>query len=662
MKNCPECQKNEPAPLHRDAAVVLVGNMNVGTSTLFRQMCGDETFRFKFPGTTVSLKAGFIKGTTRQVFLAPGIYSVFSMNEDEAISRDILLPVDNVTDIKKIILVADAKNLKRGLAITLPYMEYGLPILLNVNMTDEAASRGIEIDYQQLSALLGMDVNTSVAREGIGVKEIVAKLDLLQVPAPLASYPEWIENVMTQVGGLLPDSAVSPRALSLLLLVEDQRVERYLRHHYGKKTLALLKKIAAQHRQGDAEAVRVFLGNYYNTRAEQIVRQVQQVEQPDRYPLLAKVGDWCTQLHTGLPIAVAVIAAMYLFIGSFGATYLVDTINGTLFEGLLIPWFTKLLAPLPFPFIRDLIMDPDFGILPTGVFLALGLVLPVLFCFYFAFGVLQDSGYLPRLSILLDKLFQKMGLNGKGVIPLVMGFSCVTMAILTTRMLGSRKERNIATFLLLLGMPCAPLIAVMLIILEKMPFYATITIFGFLLVQTFVAGIALNRILPGERSPFLMEIPPLRLPKFLQVLRMSVRKTLFFMKEAVPIFIFASCVVFLFNRMGGLAMLEKMARPLVTEFMGLPEKSIQVFIKTIIRRESGATELEHLSGIYTNLQLVVNLLVMTFLTPCINAIIVLFKERGFKTSILIISSVFVYAVLIGAAVNHTCRVLGITFT
>ena len=94
MKNCPECQKNETAPLHQDAAVALVGNMNVGTSTLFRQMCGDETFRFKFPGTTVSLKAGRIKGTSRQVFLAPGIYSVFSMNEDEAISRDILLPVD----------------------------------------------------------------------------------------------------------------------------------------------------------------------------------------------------------------------------------------------------------------------------------------------------------------------------------------------------------------------------------------------------------------------------------------------------------------------------------------------------------------------------------------------------------------------------------------
>jgi ferrous iron transport protein B len=662
MKKCPECQKQESAPLVRDSAVVLVGNMNVGTSTLFRQMCGDESFRFRFPGTTVFLKAGTVKGTTRQVFLAPGIYSVFSTNEDETIARDILLPVDNIVDIKKIVLMADAKNLKRSLAITLPYLEYGLPILLVVNMTDEAASRGIEIDYQQLSALLGMDVSTSVAREGIGVREIVARLDHLRIPAPLVTYPEWIERILSRVDQLIPDSVISPRALGLLLLVEDRRVERYIVHNYGKNTLALLKKIVAQFRQEDAEAIRVLLGTIYNTRAEQIVRQVQQVEQPDRYPLLVRVGDWCTQLHTGLPIAAAVVGAMYLFIGSFGATYLADTINGTLFQGLLIPWFTKLLAPLPSPFLRDMIMDPDFGILPTGVFLALGLVLPVLFCFYFAFGILQDSGYLPRLSMLFDKIFQRMGLNGKGLIPLVMGFSCVTMAILTTRMLGSKKERNIATFLLLLGMPCAPLIAVMLIILEKMPFYTTLAVFGFLATQTFVAGIVLNRILPGYRSPFLMEIPPLRIPKLLQVLRISVRKTFFFMKEAVPIFIFASLVVFLFNRLGGLAMLEKVSRPMVTGFMGLPEKSIQVFIKTIIRRESGATELEHLHGIYTNLQMVVNLLVMTFLSPCLNATLVMFKERGFKTSLLMISSVFVYALLAGAAVNHVCRLLGITFT
>jgi len=288
--------------------------------------------------------------------------------------------------------------------------------------------------------------------------------------------------------------------------------------------------------------------------------------------------------------------------------------------------------------------------------------LPVLFCFYIAFGILEDSGYLSRLSILLDKVFQKMGLNGKGVIPLLMGFSCVTMAILTTRMLDTEKEKNIATFLLLLGMPCAPLLAVMFIILGKMHVSAAITVFGIIFLQILIAGFLADKILPGERSLMLMEIPPMRMPKPFQILRMSASKTYFFMKEAVPVFIMASLVVFLFERIGGLAALERVAEPVIHDFMGLPTKSVQVFIKTIIRRESGATEIEHLSGIYDNVQLVVNLLVMTFLSPCMNATIVLFKERGNKAAITIMGTVMIYAILIGSVVNYTCRLLGITFT
>jgi ferrous iron transport protein B len=309
-----------------------------------------------------------------------------------------------------------------------------------------------------------------------------------------------------------------------------------------------------------------------------------------------------------------------------------------------------------------MLIDPDFGILPTGVFLALGLVMPVLFCFYLVFGILESSGYLPRLSILLDKVFRKMGLNGKGVIPLVMGFSCVTMAILTTRLLDTKREKNIATFLLLLGMPCAPLIAVMLVILEKMPFTATLTVFGIIFIQTFIAGFVANKIIPGQGTPLIFEIPPMRLPKPMQVIKSAAQKTYFFIKEAIPVFIFASLFIFLFDRVGGLEITEKIFRPVIHNLMGLPEKSVQVFIKTIIRRESGATELEHLKGTYTNLQLVVNLLIMTFLTPCINAILVLFKERGQKTGALIICTVLIYAILMGSLVNYICHALGVTFT
>ena len=663
MKHCPEChnQSNELSKPH-NPGIAIVGNMNVGKSSLFSWLCEKETDRKNFPGTTVSLTAGQIKSLNATAYDTPGIYSIFSSNEDEMVSRDILLPQKSFNPISSILLVADAKNMKRSITIAMQYAEYGLPMLMDVNMIDEAASRGIEIDFEKLSDVLGIDICTSIAREGIGIRKIINRLKSPRIAKRIINYPDWVNKFLDIIEKLCKNSDISPRVIGLLLLTGDRSIEKYLSKKFGTELLDELKDLAADYRKGESETFQALLVNLYNKKAEQIVKEIQEVEPPRKNPLLVTFGDWCTQLHTGIPIAVAVLVLIYLFVGTFGATFIVDTINGVVFEGYIIPWTAKVLAPIPNQFFKDMIIDPDFGILPTGVFLALGLVMPVLFCFYLVFGILEDSGYLPRLSILLDKVFRKMGLNGKGVIPLVMGFSCVTMAILTTRLLDTKKEKNIATFLLLLGMPCAPLIAVMLVILDKMPFSATLTIFGIIFAQTFIAGFMANKILPGQGSPLIFEIPPMRLPKPMQVIKSAAHKTYFFIKEAIPIFVYASLFVFLFERIGGLEIAEKLLHPLTNSLMGLPEKSVQVFIKTIIRRESGATELEHLSGIYTNLQLVVNLLIMTFLTPCINAIIVLFKERGKKTAALIIVTVIIYAILMGSLVNHVCLALGITFT
>ncbi|MBF0205536.1 MAG: ferrous iron transporter B, partial [Oligoflexia bacterium] len=343
---------------------------------------------------------------------------------------------------------------------------------------------------------------------------------------------------------------------------------------------------------------------------------------------------------------------------------LVDLINNKLFAETITPWVAQLVEYIPVPFFREMITDADFGVLPTGLFLALGLVLPVLFCFYSFFGILEDSGYLPRLSFLLDGLFHKIGLNGKGVMSLIMGFSCITMAVLTTRMLDSKKEKNIATLLLLLGLPCAPILGVMFVILGGLPFSATATVIGILSLQILSAGYFANKIFTGKRSPLLLEITPMRIPHFGIVLKRAAFRTYVFMKEAVPVFVTAAVILFLIQRAGGLDLLEKTLRPITVQLMGLPEKSVQVFIKTMIRKESGATELKHLSavgGVYTNLQLVVNILVLTFFMPCLNTFIVLVKERGIKTALFLVTLVLCWAIVLATVVNHLCLLMGITF-
>jgi len=666
MKKCTDCQGCEVARSAGSGGrgnFVLVGNMNVGKSTLFGRLCGSLRIGVNIPGSTVAVEAGCIKNLDIMLYDTPGIHSIFSANEDERASRDILLTSRLYPEQVGIVMVADAKNLKRSIAVALQYVEYGLPMIMVVNMIDEIAARGIEIDFRQLSEKLGMEVLTTIAREGIGVRELASRLvTRLRPPTLRMEYSVRIEQFLASVGELLGPHRLSHRALGLLLLAGDQGVEPYIRRNFGDQMFERLARLADQYNRREPTVIEVALATRYQKDAARIAAVVQKQEAPARHPFILTFGDWCTRISTGVPIAVVILSLMYLLVGSFGATFLVDSINGRIFEGFLIPLITRAVAVIPVEFIRDMLVDPDFGVLPTGVFLALGLVLPVIFCFYLAFGTLEDSGYLPRISLLLDRVFRKMGLNGKGVIPLLMGFSCVTMALLTTRVLDTEKEKNIASFLLFLCMPCAPLIAVMLVILDRLPFSATLAVFGLIFLQLLLAGYLADRILPGCRGPLIMEIPAMRFPKPGQVIRMAGLKTYFFMKEAVPVFIYASLAVFIFQRLGGLEVLEKTAGPLMGKVMGLPDKSIQVFIKTMIRRESGAAELEHLSVSYTNLQLVVNLLVMTFIAPCLNSVIVLFKERGPRAAAMIMGTVIVYAIVVGGLVNYVCHALGITFT
>ena len=640
----------------------LIGNMNVGKTLVFSSITTKKVRSINLPGSTVSISSAPLRGERGVIYDTPGNVSIFSANEDERACREVVLSDAFDGGINGIILMADAKNLNRSLAIALQFSEFGLPMLLNINMMDEAVSRGIEIDTDRLADLLGIEVTTTIAPEGMGLREMVGRFGELGPMRYRINYSPAISRLLESVAEQIPDGRISARGLALLLLHDDRDARKYVRDHYGTEVLERLKALIRTFHQDNPAHSRNVLTEHYNSIARRIADEVQVTEAVSRNSWLMTFGDMCTAFSTGIPIACLVLIAMYYFIGAFGATYLVDTLNSRLFEGVLFPAISHFTDRLSNQFLRDMIMDPDFGILPTGVFLAMGLVLPVIFCFYIAFGILEDSGYLPRISILLDKIFQKLGLNGKGVIPLVMGFSCVTMALLTTRVLNTEKEKIIASFLLYLCLPCAPLIAVMLIILEKMPISATIAVFGILLSQLLIAGYLSNRFLSGTRWPLFLEIPPMRLPKPLAVLKMAVAKTWFFMLEALPVFILASLGVFLFERAGGLRLLEHTLGPMIHHVMGLPEKSVQVFIKTMIRRESGATELEHLRPIYTNLQLVVNLLVMTFVAPCINSFIVLFKERGIKTGMAINAAVFVWAILLGSIVNHLCLVFGVTFT
>jgi ferrous iron transport protein B len=646
----------------RTAAVF--GNVAVGKSVVCEQICvGAGRCTLSLAGAEIEVPVGTLhhglftrSSDGTRIIDAPGIHSVFSRSEDGLVCRQLLLS----GELDTIVQVLDAKSLRRSLVIALQLAEFELPTVFVLNMMDMAQARGIEVSPPALEEQLGAAVLPTVALERRGVSELPALLDRARRPGRPVIFPAPIEDSLGLLCRLLAGAAVPARALAILLLTETPAARQYVEEHFGGAMVEQVDRLISSLRRDFSRPLDVVVTERYAAAADRIARQTQRVYQ--RSPLfMTRLGLWAQQLSTGIPLALAILFAMYLFVGFFGATYLVDLLNNRIFAGILTPFFERIVEPIPSAFVREALVDPDFGVLTTGLFLAFGIVMPVMLCFYGFFGILEESGYLPRFSVLLHRLMRRMGLNGRGVIPLVMGFSCVTMALLTTRMLDSRKERLIASLILMLTIPCAPLVAVMLIILAKMPWYAGVFVFGFLLLQTIVVGALADKFISGGHAELMLELPPMRAPGLRSILVTTWRRTWTFMKEAVPLFLLAAFLVFVFDYVGGLRLLENATRPLMNGLLGLPESSVRVFMKTIIRREAGAVELDLLKANFSNLQLVVTLLTMTLLIPCVNTVVVLVKERGARVAGEILAGVFIYALLAGGAVNHVCQALGITF-
>ena len=366
---------------------------------------------------------------------------------------------------------------------------------------------------------------------------------------------------------------------------------------------------------------------------------------------------------TGLPILVAVLYLMYLVVGVFGARTLVTLLEDGLFGRVVNPALMALVtATLPWPISRDFLVG-DYGLFTMGVTYAIAIVLPVVATFFVVFGFLEDSGYVPRLAIFGDRLFRVMGLNGKAVLPMVLGLGCDTMATMTTRILGTPKERLIAVVLLALGVPCSAQLAAILGILGGISFAALLTLFGVVLLQMLVVGFLAARVLPGDRTEFMLELPPLRMPRLGNVLHKTLLRVRWYLGEAVPLFLIGTVLLFTLDRTGGLVWLTDAARPVVTGWLGLPARTAEVFVMGFLRRDYGAAGLfdQAHNGELTAMQAVVALTVMTLFMPCVANLLMIARERGARVAAAILVFVTIVAVATGAVLNYVLSRAQITF-
>ncbi|MGQ9558270.1 MAG: ferrous iron transport protein B [Desulfurispora sp.] len=584
------CRKVKEGLGLQGRCIVLVGNPNVGKTALFNALTGTYVDVSNFPGTTVDV---VYRALGQDLLLdTPGVYGLSSFTAAERVTREAVAGADLVIN------VISALHLERDLFLTLQLIDAGLPLVVVLNMVDEAAARQVEVDHRALAGLLGVPVVPAVAVEKRGVRDVLEALSA----ARAGRAPQELEDRLEEVMGKYRVS----RLEALLWLEEDDSAagRMGLPERGGRDRLYLERR----------------------RRVNEVVGQLR--GRPGGQKTAAdRLGHWLIHPVTGIPFLILVLAALYYLVGVVFAGHIVDYTEGVLMEQYYQPVIRQFLAQLVSPAsVPGEILGGEFGLLTMAVTYLLGLLLPLVVGFFLALALLEDSGYLPRIAILMDRAMAGLGLNGLAIIPLVLGFGCVTMAAITTRLLPGERERRIAIFLLVLAVPCSAQLAFVAAVLSGLgPAYLVLYILIVLSILT-AAGRLLARVLPGQSQPLWVDLPLLRWPRPANVGTKTWQRTRDFMREAVPIFMGGALLLGILKVSGWLAFLHRMLQPVTVSWLHLPPETASAFIMGFIRRDFGTAGILHLK--LSALQQFVALVTLTLFVPCIASAMVIFKERG----------------------------------
>ena len=645
--------------------VALVGSPNVGKSVIFTRLTGAYATVSNYPGTTVEVARGYARlgGKVLEVIDTPGIYSLATITDEERVTRDLLLSAR--PDV--VVHVVDTRNLERMLGLTLQLIESGLPVILDLNIVDEAEKAGLLVDGESLERALGIPVVKTSGALGRGISELKSAIGRAadgaaagsagsagaagRPAAPTLLYEQPIEAALAALEPLLQKgSGVSKRCRGLILLQEG---------HSGSGAASALIREILRDLDASYSSPSALIARQRQARARELTALCfddSAVRQPRFREALSR---FMIRPATGIPLLLIVLyVGLYLFVGRFGAGFLVDLLEGTVFGRWVNPFLTALVRRLlPWPAASELFVG-DYGIFTLGLRYAVGIILPIVATFFLAFSLLEDSGFLPRLALLVDGLFKRIGLNGRAVIPMVLGFGCDTMATVVARTLETRRERLIATLLLALAIPCSAQLGLILSLLSAFPL--ALAVWALCIAAVFLAVGALSALLlPGEKPSFFIELPPLRLPRPSNVLAKTAARMRWYLLEIIPVFLIVSVAIWL-GRLTGLFQLLVSAMGPLMRWIGLPAEAGSAFLLGFFRRDYGAAGLFDLAraGLMSPRQLAVAAVTLTLFIPCVAQLAVMVRERGWKAALGIVGFVFPFAFLVGFALNAILALAG----
>jgi ferrous iron transport protein B len=565
--------------------ILLVGNPNVGKSALFSRLTGTHIIASNYPGTTVEFTKGYLKLGREQAELidVPGNYSLEPGSKAEEVAVEMLKEGDLVIN------VVDATNLERNLNLTLQLLERGTPVIVALNMWDDARHRGINIDVAKLEELLRVPVVPTVGVTGRGINELVRRLPEARVPENAPSYSTSDER-WARVGEIVAQvQSLSHRHHRWYENLEDASS-----HPVGGIVIALL----------------VLFATFWFVRfiGEAIIGYVAE-------PLF----EW---LWT--PLLMKLSPA--LGPESFWHAILI----GELIEGKID-------------------YSQSFGLLSAGLYIPFAAVLPYIISFYLALGILEDVGYLPRLAVLMDTIMHRLGLHGYAIIPTILGLGCNVPGIMATRILESRKQRFIAATLISIGVPCAALQAMIMGMVGKQGGQYVAMVYGSLFISWVVIGLILNRAVRGFNPELLVEIPPYRLPPWRVIGEKLWLRIGAFIKEALPIVLGTVLVVNILYIFGLFDAIASIAAPVLTGLWGLPEESVVAILVGFLRKDVAMGMLAPLD--LTAKQLVISSTVLAMFFPCLATFVMLARELGARDLFKALGIMIAAALIMGSLQN-----------
>jgi ferrous iron transport protein B len=631
--------------------LILAGNPNVGKSVLFTKLTGKFVFVSNYPGTTVELARGTatIGDENFEVLDTPGINELTPRTEDARVTFEVLRDHPDAT----IVQVADAKNLRRALLLTLQLAELRRPLVLVLNMMDELDACGGKIDIRKLSALLGVPVVPTIATANTGI--------------------ELLKRTVGATSRSRPGELSRPGGRSY----------------------------------NDTAA--------YLAEANEILAQVYTHVRPRRATVAQKFGWWATHPVKGSIMAGLILYFTYWFVGLLGAGTGVDFLENIVFARHVSPWSIRAAdAVLGFPHRHDVVsseyrlevpftpthgvtlcensrqiiaptysLEPgatlgawmqakrfvhdffvgEYGLITMALSYALAIVLPIVTAFFLLFSFLEDTGYLSRLAVMLNRTLRGMGLNGKAVLPMVLGLGCDTMAAMTTRILETRKERVITTLLLALAVPCSAQLGVLLAMVARISWAAATFWMMLMIGVAFVVGWLAAKLYGGPSSDFILELPPMRRPHVGNVATKTLARLEWYLKEVIPLFVLGTAILFVLDKLHALGHIARLGEPLVTGWLGLPRETASAFLIGFLRRDYGAVYLlDAATGsnpLLTTHQILVAMVTITLFMPCIATLFMIARELGNKTAAGITLFIFPFAFFVGGLVNHLGRLFGL---